>query len=205
MKEDKEADGYQPISGFERTRRAPFHFLARADNARFSAYLLSHAPIAEEVLATAEAAGYGGSPSIAIREGFDREASIALKLIVKAVIAQRLEVNLADPRVTKVPGHHEMPQLWRDVSLPGLPPADYGRLVIAKVILRWAGCYPAPMRDEEGLKHDSEIWRHAMLPVGNLKIDIRKRISFEWDDVARIYGIAASDFWRVRREAGLSE
>jgi hypothetical protein len=41
----------------------------------------------------AHASQYGGDPSIALSEAFQREASIALELITKAVIAQRLEVG----------------------------------------------------------------------------------------------------------------
>jgi hypothetical protein len=58
----------RPISTFESRRRAPLHFEARADNARFSAYLLSKAPHAPEISALAGAIGYSGDPSIAVSE-----------------------------------------------------------------------------------------------------------------------------------------
>jgi hypothetical protein len=78
------------ISVYEQRRRAPLHFALRAENALKSASVLSNADV---------------------REGFIREASIALELIVKAVIAQRLEVG-ESLGVTKVPATHNVPQLW---------------------------------------------------------------------------------------------
>jgi hypothetical protein len=82
----------------------------------------------------AQASQYGGDPSIALSEAFQREASITLELITKAVIAQRLEVG-EDLGVTKVPASYNVPQLWSQAKLPELPRDDYGRLVRARVCL----------------------------------------------------------------------
>jgi hypothetical protein len=73
------------MSIHEQRRRAPMHFAAKADNARFSAYLIATVS-EEEVRRAAGQISYGGTPHIALGEAFRREASIALELIIKAVI-----------------------------------------------------------------------------------------------------------------------
>jgi hypothetical protein len=73
-----------PLSIHEMRRRAPLHFSAKADNARFAAYVLwTMGPEARR--RCAEQIGYDGLLS----EAFFREASLALELMIKAVIAQR--------------------------------------------------------------------------------------------------------------------
>lgn len=184
-------------SAFERRRQEPLHYAARAEAARFSAFLLARAVHDENAFGLARDCGYGGSPTIAIGDGFDREAAIALELILKAVITQRLLSGPISRYVSSVPLHHDVPLLWNDAGLRNPPPDDYGRLVLAKVILVWAGRYPAPVSDKEGEKHDEELWRHAMRPAG-LSIDIRQRVSFDWADFDRLFQIAADELDRLR-------
>ena len=74
-------------------RRAPLHFEAKADNARFIAYLLGAALTGEIFDKAKTTLPYGGTPRIAAQEAFAREAAIALELIVKAVIAQQIETR----------------------------------------------------------------------------------------------------------------
>jgi hypothetical protein len=87
---------------------------------------------------------YNGNPQIALSESFRREASVALELIIKAVIAQRIECKISKPNVPSIRLTHDLVELWEDASLPRLPRADKHRLLIAKIILYWAGRYPAP-------------------------------------------------------------
>ncbi|SDC38979.1 hypothetical protein SAMN05216337_1002349 [Bradyrhizobium brasilense] len=171
------------VSAYERRRRAPLHFEARASNAMHCARVLVEA-----------------GPS-ATYEGFAREASIALELIVKAVIAQRLEVG-EDLGIIKVPVSHNVPQLWNHAKLPTLPPDDYGRLVRARVNLMWAGRYPAPNRDEDGERDEADLWEHAYERLSNFAL-LRKPHSFGLDDVKRIYSIANDCFWSLRHTYGV--
>jgi hypothetical protein len=43
----------------------------------------------------------------------------------------------------------------------------------------------------------------ATKPAGKLSIDLREPLSFSWSDVDRIYQIANSELWKIRREADL--
>ena len=63
---------------------------------------------------------YGGSPSVAYGEAFRREAAIALELIIKAVIAQRMTMRCADPAIESVPATHDLPTLWGQAGLTKL-------------------------------------------------------------------------------------
>jgi hypothetical protein len=126
------------ISIYERRRREPIYFQMCAGNALQAARLLEGA----------------------VLEAFWRKASLALELIAKAVIAQRLEIGEDLGGMTRVPVSHNVPRLWTDASLPSLSREDYGRLVKARVFLMWAGRYPAPNRDEDGERDDAELWEH---------------------------------------------
>jgi hypothetical protein len=169
------------ISIYERRRREPIYFQMCAGNALQAARLLEGA----------------------VLEAFWREASLALELIAKAVIAQRLEIGEDLGGMTRVPVSHNVPRLWTDASLPSLSREDYGRLVKARVFLMWAGRYPAPNRDEDGERDDAELWEHAYdrLPDNSL---FRRPHSFSWGDVDRIYSVANNCFFEIRIAHGLS-
>lgn len=177
------------MSVHERRRRAPLHYWAKADNARFSAYVLWRARSEAQTNAK-QVIGYGGSPEIALHETFLREAAIALELIIKAVIAQRIELGCAKAQVGTVRTIHDLPSLWADAELPTLPADDRHRLSIAKSILIWSGRYVAPKKDiqyEQERKDHEEVVGY----IGSLKIT-RPR-SFSWEDVDRIFQLASSD------------
>ncbi|UVO38264.1 hypothetical protein KUL72_07835 [Bradyrhizobium arachidis] len=169
---------------YKSRRRALLHFEARAANAVYCAKVLH------------EAEGRGA------HEGFLREASLALELIVKAVITQRLEVGEDLGIITRVPANHNVPQLWADAKLPKPSPDDYGRLVRARVYLMWAGRYPAPNKDEHGDRDHDDIWEHAYERMPNSEL-FRKPHSFNYEDVDRIFGVARDCFWLLRHEHDL--
>ncbi|MDI3561295.1 hypothetical protein [Bradyrhizobium sp. Arg816] len=169
---------------YESRRRAPLHFEARASNALYCARVLSE------------------TPTPGTYEGFAREASLALELIVKAVIAQRLEVGEDLGDITRVPANHNVPQLWASAKLPQLASDDYGRLVRARVNLMWAGRYPAPNKDEHGDRDEADLWEHAYARLPNLSL-FRKPVSFGYEDVRRIHSIARECFWELRHVRGL--
>jgi hypothetical protein len=83
----------------ELRRRSPLHFLARADNARFTAYVLWNLDQAAGTRCAGQI-GYHGTPEIAAREAFSREAALSLELIIKAVIAQRIETGRRGPMLS---------------------------------------------------------------------------------------------------------
>lgn len=86
------------LSIHEIRRRAPLHYLAKANNARFAAYILSRDLPGVSLAKEATEAGYHGTPNIALHEAFRREAAIALELIVKAVIAEKNSTKMRATR-----------------------------------------------------------------------------------------------------------
>ncbi len=191
------SDPHETISAHERRRRAPLHFLAKADNARFSASLIWDAMEGDH-RDHASNVSYGGDPSIALQEAFRREASISLELIVKAVVAQQIECGIAKGGVTKVRPVHDLPGLWADADLPALDRSDQIRLVLATRILYWSGRYAAPMKDKDFDKEQGEIVRLSEYPYKIARI--RAPTSYSWSDVNRIYTIAAKCLWSIRSE-----
>jgi hypothetical protein len=184
----------------EMRRRAPLHFIAKAENARFAAYLLSHIPVA--TISSAKAGSkYGGDTNIACGEAFRREAALALELILKALVAQKIEIHTAPQDVTQVPVTHDLERLWKDAALP--PPSDENLriLLFARGILQWAGRYPAPTEKGE-----------QSADCTQQRIDeVTRRISqtsgpwiplwgMPWDDFDSIYTELRTKFWTERGE-----
>jgi hypothetical protein len=124
-------------STFEWRRIAPAHFSAKAGNARLSAAALWRLQHGEELTAIAGEVGFNFTPSIAYHEAFLREASVALELIIKAVIAQQMHMRRADPATEGVPATHNIPGLWAQAGLPKLGNDDRYRLLLFKSILMW--------------------------------------------------------------------
>ena len=187
----------------ERRRQAPLHFWAKADNARFTAHALWTLPDPGQEK-RARQINYNGNPAIATEEAFYREASVALELIIKAVIAQRVEIGIAMRHVVKVRATHDLVSLWKDAQLPALSSGDAHRLMIAKQTLYWAGRYAAPLKDEDFEKEKSDMASlEDRLPFGTSNIFIITPRSFSWEDFDRIYQIAAESLSRMREEADL--
>ncbi len=179
----------------ERRRRAPFHFYAKADNARFTAFTLWSLDAVSQKQSVATS-GYGGTPSIALGEAFRREASIALELIVKAVIAARIERKAAKSEIIGVRPTHDLNRLWEDADLPAMQNEDVHRLLIAKRILYWSGRYAAPLKDEDFEKEEQKM-RGPYRTRGAGQLEEHHSVSIGWDDFDRIYGIACASFWVV--------
>jgi len=138
-----------PQSTFERRRIAPAHWWGRAENARLSAAAMWQLQDGGDFARTLSASvAYGGSPSIAYREAFMREAAIALELIIKAVIAQRLVTRCADPATEGVPPNHFLPTLWGMAGLMKLGREDRYRLLRFESVLIWSGRYAAPRTEK---------------------------------------------------------
>jgi hypothetical protein len=171
-------------------RRAPAHYWAKADNARYAAYLLSRGLSQETLHAAADGAGYHGTPGIAAWEAFRREAALALELIVKAVIAQRIRLGLARSDLRAVPLTHDVPALWREADLPELSNEDRRRLVLVKSLLSWSGRYAAPKTDaqfERERAEDERLKPPRMAPG----IRFETPLSFDWESFDHLYQIAS--------------
>ena len=184
------------ISAHEKRRRAPFHFFAKARNARFAAYAL-HAIDSTNQCRFADEIGYGGSPSIALAESFHREAAIALELIVKAVIAQLIENKTASPHVTKVCPTHNLKSLWSDADLPPLSKSNEQILLLARRILFWSGRYAAPRKEDKKVKEEElELDRVANKQAFGTTY-VMSFAPFDWATFDGIYEIAAEKFWTL--------
>lgn len=174
-----------PESIWDLRRKAPFHFLAKADNARMSAYFLSHI---EEKLADklVSEVGYGGSYRIALDEAFKREASIAVELILKAILCVKTK--------SAPPNTHDVYELWTLAGLPRLSDDDCFRLAEMTEILYWSGRYAAPNTDKAMSKGNDRFRKHQKTkPIGKLKIIEPTLLG--WEEFKLIYGVAARYFW----------
>lgn len=180
-----DSDGKQPESIWEIRRKAPFHFFAKADNARMSAYALSHIDddFAAKLTSDAE---YNGAHSVAFGEAFRREASIAMELILKAILCVK--------RKSAPPLMHNVYQLWSDSGLPKLPDDDLYRLAEMTEILYWSGRYAAPRNDKDMIEADARFKKHQKTkPFGKLRII--EHTPLGWEEFIALYNVAAQHFW----------
>lgn len=178
----------EPESIWDMRRKAPFHFLAKADNARMSAYVLSH--VAENSAADfASEAGYNGTANIALYEAFKREASIALELILKAILCVK---NKVAP-----PATHDVYKLWSQACLPALSDDDYYRLVRMTQILYWSGRYAAPKSDKL-MEKSNDLLRKYKKASSSGKLKIVEHTSLGWEEFEAIYQIAHGFFWELK-------
>lgn len=174
-----------PESIWDLRRKAPFHFLAKADNARMSAYFLSHI---EEKLADklVSDVGYGGSYIIALDEAFKREASIAVELILKAILCVKTK--------SAPPNTHDVYELWTLAGLPKLSDDDCFRLAEMTEILYWSGRYAAPNTDK-AMKKVNDRFRKHQKTKSKGKLKIIEPTLLGWEEFNLIYGVAARYFW----------
>lgn len=186
------------ISIHEMRRRAPLHYVARADNARYVAFVLHSRLPADLLRELADSAGYGGSPNIAMYEGFAREAALALELIIKAVIAQKLELGVAAVGVTTIRMTHDVLRLWEDAGLTTLSREDQALLLSAKRILIWSGRYAAPKTDADIFREEAAY--DKLFPRTNGELFRVRKDYFDWNGFDRIYGMAANEFWDLRQK-----
>lgn len=182
----------EPLSIHEVRRRAPLHYWAKADNARYAAYLLSLGSQSQLLAEAASNCDYGGSPSIAVGEAFRREAAIALELIIKGVIAAKIQRKTAPAHVVRVRPTHDLSKLWADASLPKLSLESQRLLLRAKSVLYWSGRYAAPKTDDDILKEIAE--EDALIGSAGGSPVIKVGIIFDWGKFDAIYQIALTEF-----------
>ncbi len=171
-------------SVWDQKRRAPFHFLRRAENARFTAYVLWEEKERAET-ERAEKINYTGTSSIALSEGFVRESSIAIELILKALIC----LESGEPP----PATHDVYNLWQKANLANLCDENLVHLTLMTETLYWSGRYAAPNKDEKLTKAHQRLDRHEKREMlGNLRI--RKAVPFTWEVFDEFYSIAQEVF-----------
>ena len=151
---------------YDMRRNAFDHYHARAENARACAWVLANAG---ESVSLQTVPGYSGSTSIAWYEGFLREASLAIELLLKAAICLRIEAGARPPSVPMI---HDIPKLWLDAGLKRSPDAKVRHhLERFRVALEWSGCYPVASNatkeasDGEALLVDAERRQSGKLTV----------------------------------------
>lgn len=166
---------------FQRRQRAPNHFWGRAEDARFAAWYLWQ----------------GSEQEPALKDAYRREASLALELIIKAVIAQHIE-NGTDALERKAPPtSHSLTDLWKSAGLSPLAKPDHARLIDAKHRLIWAGRYPTPKRESDYDLEEKESRPYRQVVARFKGRDLTQGWSFDWEDFDRIYQIAADAFAKI--------
>ena len=167
------------------------HWDTSAEKTRFSAYLLWQMQDTCKLNEVVQQCGYtNGDAVLAVSEAFVRESAIALELIIKAVIARKLEARGADPATESVPANHDIPKLWSEANLPELTREDQYRLLLVKSVLKWSGRYATPRTvkawEEENIAFDM---LEDPPPEPGAYI-FRTPITFEWSDFDRLYQMA---------------
>lgn len=143
---------------------------------------------------------YGGSPSVAYGEAFRREAAIALELIIKAVIAQRMTMRCADPAIESVPATHDLPTLWGQAGLTKLGREDCYRLLLFKSVLMWSGRYATP-RTAEAWERENEAFRTFQPPRDKRgRLRIHSPIPCGWPEFDYLYQLAKQQLFTLREQ-----
>jgi len=143
-------------------------------------------------------AGYpGGDTGLAISEGFARESAVALELIIKAVIAKRLELRRASP-TERVPATHDIPNLWKEAKLPDLGPADRYRLLLVKSTLLWSGRYATPRTVKAWAEENAKFQTFVPPPLPGKTVNFWQPPNFGWSDFDRLYQIANDQLLLLR-------
>lgn len=117
-----------------------------------------------------------------------REASIAVELILKAILCVK---NKKAP-----PAKHDVYELWSEAGLKKLDDDDMYRLVLMTEILYWSGRYAAPRFDSALDKSEARFKKYERTrKLGTLQV--KELISFGWAEFDSIYQIANRTFWEL--------
>ena len=179
---------------YETARGAPTGFWSRADGARYVAYciwmLRQGRPIDPEPIG-----GELEGAKAALFWGWLRESSLALELIIKAVIAQ---TECLKETPSSVPSTHNVPQLWKMAGLPKTSWQEEYQLATAHQVLNWAGRYSAPRKGAADLFED----RESIRPRVNLgRGQVTATVKMDWESFDAVYQVAQRKFFAQRDEA----
>ncbi len=182
-------------------RRAPLHYLTKANNARLNAAILSNQIDDKSLSDAINLTDYSDSPGIALLEGFRREASIALELVIKAVIARKIEMGTAPKHVVRVRPTHDVTRLWNEAELPKLGREDQRLLLRVKSLLSWSSRYAAPYNDKQSEEKWEEDERLRPQNKEPFRIEsIASTLSLTWENFDKLYKIAFKEFVRIQRQ-----
>ena len=170
------------------------HWSTSAKKAHFAAFVLWHGMEESRLSEMVRESAYtGGDAGLALHQAFQRESAIALELVVKAVIARKLEARGADPATECVPATHDLPKLWTDAGLPELPREDKYRLLRVKQVLLWSGRYGTPLT-AEAWKNENKAFDALEDPPPEpvnsnqpREFIFRKPITIGWSDFDRLF------------------
>ena len=190
------AEIYSEQSTFDWRRYG--HWSTSASKARLCAFLLWQAREPARLTALERDAAYSnGDASLAMIEGFDREAAVAIELIIKAVIAKAMELRRASEK-ERVPASHDIPKLWQDAKLPKLERDNEYRLLMFKSILMWSGRYATP-KSAKAWAEENRAFREFDSPAQKAgKLVFKTPITISWDSFARIYDVAAAELHSLK-------
>jgi len=166
------------------------HWNTSAEKARFAAFVLwqmSGSRLQEVVI---ECGYTAGDATPAVHEAFRRESAVALELMIKAVIAHKLQASRADAQTEGVPATHDIPKLWLDAGLPALPHEGRYRLLAFKSVLMWSGRYPTPKSPKAWEAENDAFDAPEAPPVAPGKFIFRKPVTTGWSEFDRLYQIA---------------
>jgi hypothetical protein len=167
------------------------HWKRSAEKARFAAFVLWEMLDGSRLEKVVRECAYtGGDAHLAVIEAFRRESAVALELIVKAVIARKLQWGGADPKTDGVPATHDVPKLWLDAGLPELSREDRYRLFIFKSVLMWSGRYPTPKSPKVWEAENNAFDELEDPPAEAGKFIFRQSITIGWLEFDRLFQIA---------------
>jgi hypothetical protein len=106
------------------------------------------------------------------------------------VIAHKLRARRADPKTEGVPATHDIPKLWAEAGLPGLPREDRYRLLICKSVLLWSGRYQTPKSPKAWEAENKAFDALEDPPAKPGKVIFREPITIGWPEFDRLYQIA---------------
>jgi hypothetical protein len=180
------------------------HWDSSTEKARLCAFLLWSTQDQDRLGALIGDGSYNnGDAGLALWEGFRRESAVALELIVKAVVAKRLELRRA-PTSDRVPATHDLPALWAAAGLPALPREDQYRLLLFKSVLLWSGRYATP-RSAKAWAEENAALRTLDNPAVRVgKLRFSKPTTYDWDDFDRLYQTAKARLLSLERESAAS-
>lgn len=167
------------------------HWKSSAEKTRFSAFVLwelrTNLSLIEEL--KAKCPNGTGHSSLNLTEAFRRESALALELVIKAVIARKIEEGSLTP--DKLQFSHNIPVLWKNAELGQLSKKDSQVLLWAKQILNWRGRYATPKNAETWKQetHDFDRLSSRRADSGS-KFEIQEAKDLDWTDFDRLYQIA---------------
>lgn len=177
-------------ASFEQKRVAPMWYYHLAENARYCGWVLWFLKKNDNSVwhACIETDAH---QKTALEDGFIREISIALELILKAIIFQNYEIN---KEKSPVINHHNVIDLWDNAKLPALDNDSNATLYLIRYNLAWASRYPSPTRDDNAFEDFEDFF--PKMELGRFQVILPFELT--WERFDHIYQIAKVRFCEDR-------